>query len=156
MNENVVEEIMLPENVGKLATLDLKAYAESNPQIANFQMVLEFIVEELKHPYNLVAKPFEEMTPLDVLYKASGETYSSLRKGSIVNAQVVNTSKEQFIFFRLECGLDARLDRDMIKENETPEFHIGSFVTARIIEWAADYGKKEDRDLMYRIRLSIA
>jgi transcriptional accessory protein Tex/SPT6 len=92
-DENAIEEIMKPDNTPKLNTLDLKAYAESlnDPSL---QLMFEFIVEELKNPFSVKTKSFEEMSALDVLYKTSGESFASLRKGSIVNAQVVNTSHD--------------------------------------------------------------
>lgn len=84
-DENAIEEIMKPDNTAKLNTLDLKAYAESlnDPSL---QLMFEFIVEELKNPFSIKSKAFEEMSGMDVLYKTSGESFASLRKGSIVNA----------------------------------------------------------------------
>lgn len=72
-DENAIEEILKPENTAKLNTLDLKAYAESlnDPSL---QLMFEFIVEELKNPFSVKTKSFEEMSGLDVLYKTSGES----------------------------------------------------------------------------------
>ena len=83
---------MKPGNTPKLNTLDLKAYAESlnDPSL---QLMFEFIVEELKNPFSIKTKSFEEMFALDELYKTNGEL-CFIAKGSIVNAQVVNTSHD--------------------------------------------------------------
>ena len=54
----------------------------------------EFIIEELKNPFSIKTKSFEEISALDVLYKTNGESFASPRKDNIVNAQIVNTGHD--------------------------------------------------------------
>ena len=94
------------ENPTALDDLDLEDYANHLAQTGrpNMKVVLDFIKEEIKKPFEddrkRSDKKFEDA---ELFYKLTKESSKSLRKGAIVNARVIAIF-EKNIRTVLECG----------------------------------------------------
>jgi transcription elongation factor SPT6 len=156
-DENLIQEVM--SRPQKMLELDLEKYAEIHQAKTGLYIkgVLESIVSELTTPYYILDKKIFEVTTDELLYLTTGETKHTLKKGSVVQACVLNfDDRKNVLKCRLECGLEATVDMKFIpeKKNEDQEerFKKGEVITARVIEVNT---KSQGKDVFFKIRLSL-
>lgn len=156
-DENLIQEVM--SRPQKMQDLDLDKYAEIHFEKTgmNIKEVLESIVAELTSPYQLAEKKIADLPAEELFYFCTGENKNTLRKGSIVQVQViVYDESKQMLKCRLECGLEGIVDSKLIPEKKTekegPRFIKKQVITARVIEISP---KVQGKDIFFRIRLSL-
>ena len=142
--------------------LDLPVYAnqlEKSTGQENMIKVLEFIVHELEHPFQVEKKQFQELTGLELLYLTSGESPITLSRGKLVHCTVLSyDDRSQSLVVKLESGLKGSIEKLNVCEGREPtkddmkSFVKGLSLVARVLEVSA---KTMETDIFFRIKLSI-
>lgn len=99
--------------------------------------VFDFIVMELKRPFEDPRGARKEMDQKDLFYKLTKETPFSLQFGTLLTAKVIKVDKKSLLC-KLECGVEASVFASDIYENETEmkdlrdEFRESMVLKARV------------------------
>eukprot|EP00743_Colponemidia_sp_Colp-15_P007289 GILK01007872.1.p1 GENE.GILK01007872.1~~GILK01007872.1.p1 ORF type:complete len:1816 (-),score=424.36 GILK01007872.1:186-5633(-) len=142
-----VEQVMRsPE---KLNDLDLQAFADhlASRGTPNMKIVLDFIVQELQHPFADPRPPYEDIPMERLFYMLTGETPSTFRVGSIVPVSITKKNRGGF-FVRLDNGVRGfvkngdfsdHLSPDQVADYEPEEVHmLGRVISIEMADFKAN------------------
>jgi Transcriptional accessory protein len=161
--DEVIARIM--RDPSYLKELELQFYANQLEQTKGRESmikVLDFISNELTHPFFTEKRLFEEPSGLELLYLVSGESPSTLCRGKLVQCTIISyDDRSQSLIVKLESGLKGSIEKSCICEGQEPSkeemksFNKGMSLTARVLEVLGKLGKPGESDVFFRIRLSV-
>ncbi|EGC30112.1 hypothetical protein DICPUDRAFT_41908, partial [Dictyostelium purpureum] len=114
--QSYIEDIM--KKPKKLDRLDLDAFADilESHDGHPARKLLHFIKKELTHPFADIRHSYEEPTPEQIFEWLTGETESSLRRGTLVTVTTIRVFDGQ-VKCRLDNGLEGSIPSDALSDD---------------------------------------
>jgi transcription elongation factor SPT6 len=108
---SAVTAVMLPENVAKLADLQLDDFAAELNKILGVpkRLALYAVRREMVSPYSEVRYNFAKPTVVNVFTMLTGESKATLEHGLIVPVRVIRTRQDEVVLVRLDSGIEGSI-----------------------------------------------